>query len=461
MSTDRSRSLPTRRTRSGGPAALAALCLLVGAAPASPRLAAQEPAADEDRAAVLERAVGDAWLRGADDELPALEQRLDDLVRAEPEAARAHYARGLAGFLAVTRTNGTPDSSDRERALAELDVAEEYLERAVALDAGLADACAARALCVMHRFALNAAGPEQFQVFGQWVEKGRQADPERASVRLLETWLETSAAAATPDGLRRMADAFAALAEEVRGLLALQDRQPGFWDLFTQGMAARALVFAPEPRPGRAAPIVAAMLAQRPDCVMASAFLLPFIEVREPLAPEAWGALEWSERAVEAGSDGLLPGLADAASLATCLDEEALWLRIGLVAPPNPDVFGLNVVLDADGSQQTGSPWWGGGSSFVFDRLVSVWLARDEDGSYRGALGVTDDRGALEGEMANLENGTVGFAVDVEGRAFVLRVPRAALAAGEGAAPRFLVAVGSNAQWNDNLPDQGGLAPER
>jgi len=56
--------------------------------------------------------------------------------------------------------------------------------------------------------------------------------------------------------------------------------------------------------------------------------------------------------------------------------------------------------------------------------------------------------------MTNLGDGGVGFAVDAEGQAFVLRMDRALLPAGS----RFLVAVGSNAQWNDSLPDEGGFS---
>ena len=62
--------------------------------------------------------------------------------------------------------------------------------------------------------------------------------------------------------------------------------------------------------------------------------------------------------------------------------------------------------------------------SFVFDRLVSVWVARD-----------------------------------VEENAIVLRVPWGDL--GWGASTRFLVAVGSNASWNDDLPDSGGFVVDR
>jgi len=83
-------------------------------------------------------------------------------------------------------------------------------------------------------------------------------------------------------------------------------------------------------------------------------------------------------------------------------------------------------------------------------------VARDEEGHYRGALGLTDDRGAMRGEMTNLA-GEVAFGLDLEEEAFVLRLP---WKSGGESVPRFLLAVGSNAIWNDVVPDDGSFALE-
>ena len=67
---------------------------------------------------------------------------------------------------------------------------------------------------------------------------------------------------------------------------------------------------------------------------------------------------------------------------------------------------------------------------------------------------MTDDVGAMRGEMTNLGDGIVDFGIDPEARALLMRLPLSALG---GPAARFVAAVGSNGQWNDDLPNTGSF----
>lgn len=249
----------------------------------------------------------------------------------------------------------------------------------------------------------------------------------------------------------------------VEGVLA-KNRPPTFWELFAEMASVRALLFSPLPRPDMGAELTAMILEQSPDFHAALRFLAPFVAERAPLPLADFQHVTWREVSLDTEDqtdevgDGQSPSLADATgvSIAGTPADEEMWFRIDLSEAPNPNVFGVNLVFDADGSQDNGSVWWGGGSDFRFDRLVSAWIVRSDDHAWRGAVGITSDDDAFEGEMTNLLDGGVRFAFDPAQKAVLLRVPTSALGCTNDA--RFLVAVGSNAQWNDNLPNSGSLA---
>ena len=432
---------------------LAALVALVAIGPAA-------ASRQEDDLLALEDAFTEAWSQGRAAELEASRRAIAEYAEAHPGAARAHYLVGLTELSRVTLTNGGPDRSDLDATHAILDEAEARFERAYELDATQADACASLAFCILQRFMLGTADPERGPEMGDWLRKGHASGATRPSVRLMSTWLSTSQALQTPESTEGAMDQFATLTRDL--VTAVRDAPaPDFWHLFGASMAARALLFSPSPRPGVAADAVDELLDLRPDFRMARAFLLPFVKERPALVAKAWSGLTWTELDGEPPGDGGAPGLPDAVAVSYCDDAASgqLWIRVHLWEPVPRGAFGVNLVCDTDGSPTNGSAWWGGNGDFRFDRLVSAWVARDAAGRYRGAVGVTDDRGAMAGEMTNLGDGTVGFGVDDAENAIVLRVPWSAL--GDRERLRFVVAVGTNAQWNDDLPDGGALVLPR
>jgi hypothetical protein len=113
----------------------------------------------------------------------------------------------------------------------------------------------------------------------------------------------------------------------------------------------------------------------------------------------------------------------------------------------------VNLVVDTDGDQQTGRQWWGANRQFTWDRLVTVWLTRTEEGAYRGTVGVGDPEGVKLFDFANLVRGKIEFILPSNEHAVVIGVPRAFL--GEAEDVTLVGAVGSNTSWNGDLPDSG------
>ena len=91
-------------------------------------------------------------------------------------------------------------------------------------------------------------------------------------------------------------------------------------------------------------------------------------------------------------------------------------------------------------------PWWGNGSTFRFDRLVTAWITRDGD-RYSGLVGVTDDDGARGARLAKLTNDVL-VAKGSDERSVMVGVPRAALALTDKSA--MIAAGGTHLAWNDD-----------
>jgi hypothetical protein len=111
-----------------------------------------------------------------------------------------------------------------------------------------------------------------------------------------------------------------------------------------------------------------------------------------------------------------------------------------------PRSFGVNIVVDRDGDPASGMPWWGTGSTFRFDRLVTAWISRDGD-RYFGRIGVTDEDGARGFRLSKLSD-DVQLAMGSDDRTVIVGVPRAVLGLTDKSAA--VVAGGSHLVWNDD-----------
>jgi len=153
--------------------------------------------------------------------------------------------------------------------------------------------------------------------------------------------------------------------------------------------------------------------------------------------------------------DGRDPALADAAQLAYRFDQQQdlLWFRIALYGQPNKDAFGVNLVIDTGGDDSTKVNWWGANKTFRFDRLVTASVTRGAKG-YEGTIGVGDAAGINARQMNNLRQNNLQ--IRVEGDSIVIGVKRTDIT--DKMTMKLIASVGSNEQWNDDIPNAGSAA---
>lgn len=153
--------------------------------------------------------------------------------------------------------------------------------------------------------------------------------------------------------------------------------------------------------------------------------------------------------------DGRNPSLADAAQLAYRWDkqQDLLWFRIALYGVPNENAFGVNIAIDSGGDDATKMNWWGGNKTFKFDKLVTAWVTHGNNG-YQGTVGVGDVAGVNAKQLNNLHQNNLQ--IRVEGDSIVIGVKRTDIT--DKMKMNVIAAVGSNEQWNDDVPNTGSAA---
>lgn len=153
--------------------------------------------------------------------------------------------------------------------------------------------------------------------------------------------------------------------------------------------------------------------------------------------------------------DGRDPSLADAAQLAYRYDkaQDLLWFRIALYGQPNEHAFGVNLVIDTGGDDSTKMNWWGANKTLRFDRLVTAWVTHRDKGDkgYEGTIGVADAAGVNAKQLTNLRQNNLQ--IKVEGDSIVIGIKRTDIT--DKLKMNLIAAVGSNEQWNDDIPNAG------
>ena len=156
--------------------------------------------------------------------------------------------------------------------------------------------------------------------------------------------------------------------------------------------------------------------------------------------------------------DGRDPSLPDAAQLAYRYDKQLdfLWFRIALYGQPNEQAFGVNIVIDTGGDEAARMNWWGGNKNFKFDKVVTAWVTRADKGDkgdkrYEGTIGVGDVAGVNAKQINNLRQNNLQ--IRVEGDSILIGVKRTDIT--DKMKMNLIAAVGSNEQWNDDIPNAG------
>lgn len=161
------------------------------------------------------------------------------------------------------------------------------------------------------------------------------------------------------------------------------------------------------------------------------------------------GAEIWTVLAGDPPGDGKDPSLADAAQLSYRYDkqQDLLLFRVTLFGPPNPEKFGVNIVVDTGGDEAAKMNWWGANKDFKFDKLVTAWVTRTPNG-YQGTIGVADTKGVKEKHFTNLSHDNLQ--IRIEDRSFLIGIKRTDIT--DKMKMDLIAAVGSNEKWNDDVP---------
>jgi pimeloyl-ACP methyl ester carboxylesterase len=158
----------------------------------------------------------------------------------------------------------------------------------------------------------------------------------------------------------------------------------------------------------------------------------------------------WTVLAFDAKGDGRDPSLPDAAQLSYRYDrqQDILWFRVSLYGRPNEEAFGINIVVDTGSDEGEKMNWWGGNRDFKFDKLVTAWVTRGKSG-YMGTIGVGDVPGVKARNINNLLQNNLQ--IRVEGDSVVVGLKRKELT--DKMKMNLIAAVGSNQEWNDDIPN--------
>jgi hypothetical protein len=196
-------------------------------------------------------------------------------------------------------------------------------------------------------------------------------------------------------------------------------------------------------------------LALQPNFSMVKNSMLPMTEEMVVSAVRDLDQVAWKQLANDPANDGRNPNWAEVKALSFYYDAptDTVWFKFDLERLPNPDAFGINLVVDTDQNQQTGANWWGNNKTFKYDRLVTVWVIKIGPHRYRGSVGIGDTHGIQLGRYTNLFHKNLAFHADAEERIFLLGFKSAEL--DKDGRFDLIGEVGSNVGWNDDVPDSG------
>jgi len=381
------------------------------------------------------------------------EQLLQDqrLTSSDSLAAWSHYFIALDNWLLSFVTFGNQDGQKKL-----MDDALAHLDAAVKIKKDLVDAYAIMRRCVQWRYQLDpntakTVKPEHRAA----LDTARSISPDHPLV-ILEEALDLFYKPAAAGGNQQQG--LARFREAIKRFEQLQKEDMAYmrwWQAMTYMILGRAYLGVEKPEDAERA--FNAALALEPNFEMVKNGLLPMTQLVTLPPMRSFNRLAWTTIATDSATDGKNPGWADveALSLYDDTDSDTLWFKLDLSRFPNPNVFGINLVVDTDQDQRNGVNWWGGNKSFKYDKLASVWVVKVGENSYRGTVGIADVRGIQLNRYTNLFTNNLAFSADGEKKTMLLGLKRADV--DDDGNFNMVAAVGSNIGWNDDIPDSGAV----
>jgi hypothetical protein len=416
---------------------------------AQPALLAASTADDAREVALARELIEDAAIRFDDEGLRLGRERAARLAGAAEAAGDAklardaHYLVALSTYAQIyTGHNDFPAlvRLAREGAL--------HADRAGALDPTFADAFTIAGANRFAEFVYGGLAPEVRAAAFDALQKGYKADAKATSSEFFAALGASMdpAGPARPEGVK----AYGELAKRLDARRAAAGpARLGFWDVQAHGWYAIVRLQQVQPDVAALRADLAQLVALRPDSVLARELAMR-VEHHARAPASAVQGLSWKPLGTDPAGDGKVQGAPELRSLDVARVGDRLWFRLGY-AQELPPSFGANLAIDRDGDPSGDAKWWGGQSSFRFDRLVTAWIVREGDG-YFGLAGISDAAGASTQRMTKLGTDLLLRVGDDE-KSLMLGVPVAALDLGAGA--KVLAAGGTNLIWIDNLAGEG------
>lgn len=357
--------------------------------------------------------------------------------------ARIHYEIAFAGFQAMYITFGQIPEG---RKLMEESL--DHLQKASTLDPEFSDVYVLSALCSFYLSRIDRENDSHQLQIPKFIEKARQLSPDSATLATAEAFMTFRGDPAETQ--KKIQRAWEIAEQEIH-----DGKKPDWWNIIPYHYIALNYYYRGELMKARE-PVEQA-LALRPDLEVMQSTLVPLLQPKHPVNPALYSHLKWTQLAVDAAGDGQNPELADARALSYSYDaaKDRLWFNFDYNSLPDPSAFGINIAVDIDDNQENGTKWWGGNTTFHFDRLVTVWVRKYDDGNYYGTVGISDDVSVRRMRLMQLSQNNILFGADAQKQQVLIGFQRSELDTARKI--RLLAAVGSDLVWNDNIPDANSV----
>lgn len=186
------------------------------------------------------------------------------------------------------------------------------------------------------------------------------------------------------------------------------------------------------------------------DDVSISFDISQFFELPHP--PDQLASASWKELLTDDSGDGVSPLLTDGKALSYLLRNDTLWFRFDLHQYENKKAFALNVLIDEDNDQKTGTAWFGQNTSFTFEKALTVWMQKSGKG-FQGLNGIMVPEDFTSGNQNLTYQNNIRFYLDFDEKRYYAGVRISDLELNNKKV-RVIGAVGEFRTWNDDIGDQ-------
>lgn len=395
----------------------------------------------QNRLELLRAKLADVSLRSDESGVLSTIDELKDFLAQEGNAAEVNYLVGFGYWQLLHITFGNLPGGDTVLALAM-----DYLRRAQRLDSSLAESYAVHAFCAMYARRLDSASSATlFAELPGLMEKADRFGSHNPRIKLAQ-------------GMLRPANSsiWTELIEDFEAYPDYQDGQFDWW--LPTAFLHVGMHYAISESPDRL--LAKAALEKASDMVPEYPMLDGFggVSMTDPVEdrhPTTLPPLQWRKVAEDSAGDGQNPAFADVNELYIAFDRasDSVWIKFSLSSLPDARKFGVNVIVDSDLDQNTGMAWWGANRDFRFDHLVTAWVVRDTGDGIWGTIGIAGSQQCGRGVFTSQAQNNLAISLDMNNSVIVIGFHLSDLQPGRTI--RFICAVGSNRQWNDDIPDDG------